>query len=253
MENSIWNLFLNDFWGTPLTHSGSHKSYRPLCTLTFRINYLINGLNPFGYHLANVLLHSITTALFVITIKTLIRMKTTSYSPLISGLLFAAHPIHTEAVSGIVGRADILACLFFLLALLFYVRYCDTRNCNSTSLAQHDIVNSSIVNKNHSNGFSSSSEKFEVAVQFVQFKNLRGIYAAACAMCIAASMLSKEHGVTVVIVCAMYDIFVHERLHINDLCSIFKVNINKSIVCIYFYFVFNLYNSVCWLFDLIEI
>ncbi len=30
------NLFYNDFWGTPLTHSGSHKSYRPLCVLTFR-------------------------------------------------------------------------------------------------------------------------------------------------------------------------------------------------------------------------
>ena len=35
-DTPLINLFYNDFWGTPLTHSGSHKSYRPLCVLTFR-------------------------------------------------------------------------------------------------------------------------------------------------------------------------------------------------------------------------
>lgn len=35
----------------------SHKSYRPLCVLTFRWNYLIHQLDPMGYHLLNVILH----------------------------------------------------------------------------------------------------------------------------------------------------------------------------------------------------
>ena len=60
----IWNLAANDFWGTPLTHSGSHKSYRPLCVLTFRLNYMMGGLEPWGYHLGNVLAHTANTAVF---------------------------------------------------------------------------------------------------------------------------------------------------------------------------------------------
>ncbi|KAG5830787.1 hypothetical protein ANANG_G00314290 [Anguilla anguilla] len=47
------NIFYDDFWGTLLTHSGSHKSYRPLCTLSFRLNHALGGLEPWGYHLVN--------------------------------------------------------------------------------------------------------------------------------------------------------------------------------------------------------
>lgn len=42
----------------------SHKSYRPLCVLTFRWNYLLHGLEPFGYHLVNVLLHCIASSIY---------------------------------------------------------------------------------------------------------------------------------------------------------------------------------------------
>lgn len=46
-----------------------------------------------------------------------------------AGLLFAVHPVHSEAVAGIVGRADLLACLFTLVAFLAYAAHCDdTRN-----------------------------------------------------------------------------------------------------------------------------
>lgn len=45
-ETPWTHIFYNDFWGTLLTHSGSHKSYRPLCTLSFRLNHAIGGLNP---------------------------------------------------------------------------------------------------------------------------------------------------------------------------------------------------------------
>lgn len=95
------HIFYNDFWGTLLTHSGSHKSYRPLCTLSFRINHAVGGMDPWGYHLVNVLLHAAVTGLFTNFSRILFG---DGYWTLIAGLLFASHPIHTEVVAGIVGR-----------------------------------------------------------------------------------------------------------------------------------------------------
>lgn len=163
----ISQLFHNDFWGTPLTHSGSHKSYRPFCVLTFRLNYALGGLDPWGYHLFNVLLHTIVSALF-----TQFASSVFSRSPLptlTAGLLFAAHPIHTEAVAGVVGRADVGACLFFLLSLMSYMRYCKYRD--------------------------------------------KKWYLYSCLVLAAASMLTKEHGVTVLVLCAVYDVFIVHKLH----------------------------------------
>lgn len=42
----------------------SHKSYRPLCVLTFRWNYSLHGLEPYGYHLVNMLLHLVVSLLY---------------------------------------------------------------------------------------------------------------------------------------------------------------------------------------------
>ena len=120
----VSTLFANDFWGTPLTHSGSHKSYRPLCVLSFRINYYLHQLNPWGYHVVNVLLHSIVSVLFTSVASQICKREHTRI-PVIAGLLFAAHPIHTEAVSSIVGRADVGAALFFILSLMSYMDFCN--------------------------------------------------------------------------------------------------------------------------------
>ncbi|KAK7461646.1 hypothetical protein BaRGS_00038595, partial [Batillaria attramentaria] len=119
-ETPLINLVYDDFWGTPLTHSGSHKSYRPLCVLTFRLNYYLGELDPLGYHLGNVLCHAVTTWVFTHLAR---KVLVYTFPTLVAGLMFAAHPIHTEAVAGIVGRADIMACLFYLLTLLSYMQY----------------------------------------------------------------------------------------------------------------------------------
>uniref|UniRef100_A0A7N8WQ29 dolichyl-phosphate-mannose--protein mannosyltransferase n=1 Tax=Mastacembelus armatus TaxID=205130 RepID=A0A7N8WQ29_9TELE len=119
-ETPWTNILYDDFWGTLLTHSGSHKSFRPLCTLSFRLNYTLHGLRPWGYHLVNVVLHGLVTALFTAFSRPLLGGGLWS---LLAGLLFASHPVHTEAVSGVVGRADVGAALFFLLSLHCYVRH----------------------------------------------------------------------------------------------------------------------------------
>ncbi|KAL1459078.1 hypothetical protein WDU94_011087 [Cyamophila willieti] len=60
----IQNVFLNDFWGTPMHKEQSHKSYRPLCVVTFRWNYALHQLDPMGYHLVNMLLHGLVCLLY---------------------------------------------------------------------------------------------------------------------------------------------------------------------------------------------
>ncbi|XP_070611870.1 protein O-mannosyl-transferase TMTC2 [Erythrolamprus reginae] len=173
-ETPWTQLFYNDFWGTLLTHSGSHKSYRPLCTLSFRINYAVGGMDPWSYHLVNVLLHAAVTGLFTNFSRVLFG---DGHWTLLAGLLFASHPIHTEAVAGIVGRADIGACLFFLLSLVCYIKHCCTRNYSEGTWG----------------------------------------WILGAGLCATCSMLWKEQGVTVLAVSAVYDVFVFHRLKMHQI------------------------------------
>ncbi|THD21619.1 Transmembrane and TPR repeat-containing protein 3 [Fasciola hepatica] len=109
-------LFKNDFWGTPMKQERSHKSYRPVTVLTFRWNYMLHELNPSGYHLVNVMLHSLVSTLFYRLILRFLDEE----SACASSLFFALHPVHTEAVTGVVGRAELLSALVGLVALLLF-------------------------------------------------------------------------------------------------------------------------------------
>lgn len=93
------NLVWDDFWGTPMSKDGSHKSYRPLCVLLFRLNYYIHQLNPMGYHAGNVLLHGVASAAF--TLFSYLYVFHTLIPAMVAGLLFAVHPVHSEAVKSI--------------------------------------------------------------------------------------------------------------------------------------------------------
>ncbi|XP_041111165.1 protein O-mannosyl-transferase TMTC2-like isoform X2 [Polyodon spathula] len=186
-ETPWTHIFYNDFWGTLLTHSGSHKSYRPLCTLSFRLNHALGGLDPWGYHLVNILLHCSVTGLFTRLSRLLLGG---GYWTLMAGLLFASHPVHTEAVAGIVGRADVGAALFFLLSLLCYMRYCSLR------------------------GHCAHCWPW-----------LLGSFA-----CAACSMLWKEQGVTVLAVSAVYDVFVFHRLKFHQVISLIFKKKNTSLL-----------------------
>ena len=90
-------LFSDDFWGKPMSSNVSHKSYRPLTVLTFRLNYALHGLEPWGYHALNVALHAVVTAL----LEWLCRHAVFAETDLafLAMAFFAAHPVHTEAVS----------------------------------------------------------------------------------------------------------------------------------------------------------
>jgi len=98
--------------------------YRPIPVFTFMLNYSVNGLDPFGYHLVNILIHiSVALALYVLSFI-LFKNKVISF---LAGILFVVHPIHTETISYISSRADPLAALFMLLGLIFYIKCLETK------------------------------------------------------------------------------------------------------------------------------
>ena len=88
---------------------------RPITIATLMIDFWIGALNPFWYHLTNLLLHSINSCL-VFSFCYLLK-KDISLFPVSSALFFSLHPIQTEVVSVISFRADLLLVFFSLLAL----------------------------------------------------------------------------------------------------------------------------------------
>jgi len=55
-------LLANDFWGTPMSSTMSHKSYRPLTVLAFRLDHAVAGLSPAYFHAINVLVYVVLLA-----------------------------------------------------------------------------------------------------------------------------------------------------------------------------------------------
>ncbi|HIE04868.1 MAG TPA: tetratricopeptide repeat protein [Candidatus Latescibacteria bacterium] len=89
--------------------------YRPVTLLTYFLDHHLWRGRPFGFHLSNALLHAICS-LFVYLLS--LDLLNSKRAALAAGLLFASHPVHTEAVAWISGRTDILATLFLLASLL---------------------------------------------------------------------------------------------------------------------------------------
>lgn len=102
--------------------SFSGEIYRPLRDISYRVDYLIGGKEPFIYHATNILLHVTAT---LVAYFFLLQMFKDEIISLLSAVLFAVHPIHTESVAWIKGRDDILFTIFYLLSFLMYTRYED--------------------------------------------------------------------------------------------------------------------------------
>jgi hypothetical protein len=92
--------------------------YRPFTVLTFALNERFAPANALAYHAVNILLHAIVTILVYLLAR---RVFDSRRLALIAGVLFAVHPIHTEAVTSLVGRAEVLAALFGAAAMLSLV------------------------------------------------------------------------------------------------------------------------------------
>ncbi|KAH8310236.1 hypothetical protein KR044_000156 [Drosophila immigrans] len=125
-------IFSHDFWGAPLLSADSHKSFRPLTTLMFHYEYALLGLNAAHMKFLNLLLHCVNTLLMWRLVRSLyVEDIDIERWATISSALFAAHPVHVEAVSGVVGRAELMFGLIHLLCLLLTVASVDKRGGSS--------------------------------------------------------------------------------------------------------------------------
>jgi hypothetical protein len=81
--------------------------FRPVTFATLALNQALNGGKPFGFHLFNLMLHAAVTWLLYLLLLAILgtspHSKTVAF---VASLLFAVHPIHTEAVASVVGRAE---------------------------------------------------------------------------------------------------------------------------------------------------
>jgi len=90
--------------------------WRPVTTLSFALDQRIGGGSPAWFHVVNLLLHAAVTILWALLVRRLTRRDALA---LVTGALFAVHPLHTEAVTWISGRAELLAAAFGLAGLHF--------------------------------------------------------------------------------------------------------------------------------------
>jgi tetratricopeptide (TPR) repeat protein len=139
--NSLWGDFqfsdYNVIVANPVVHSwdrwfhnATHGGIRPLLKLSYTLNWLADP-GPFGFHVVNVAVHGVN----VLLVYWICRECTAAWfslseddyqdlPALLAALLFAVHPLQTEAVTYISGRSSSLMALFYLGSLLAYIKGC---------------------------------------------------------------------------------------------------------------------------------
>src|SRR6059036_1448516 len=115
-------------WTTHLGH------YIPLTWMTLGLDYLLWGMNPVGYHLTSLLLHAANAVVFFFVVRRILtralpspseRGYALAVSAGVAALGFAIHPLRVESVAWVTERRDVLSGLFYLAAILVYLRACE--------------------------------------------------------------------------------------------------------------------------------
>ncbi|HWP66763.1 MAG TPA: hypothetical protein VNO26_12695, partial [Candidatus Limnocylindria bacterium] len=114
---NVRTILTSDYW-SPMATNGL---YRPVTTLSFLANWALlgNAGRPLGYHVVNLLLH-LCCALAALALFR--RLGLATAAAVVATLLFAVHPVTTEVVANVAGRADLLAALGVLCGLLCQAR-----------------------------------------------------------------------------------------------------------------------------------
>jgi protein O-mannosyl-transferase len=143
--NVLSSYFLSDDFYL-ISHVAHHgianpwsQFFRPVVVLSYLVEFKVWNLHPVGYHFTNVLLHG--TNAFLVSRLSLILLEpiklpnsTSRLLSLLSGAVFLALPCHSEAVSWISGRTDVIAASLMLVSLIAFCQYVLGRK-SSSSLA----------------------------------------------------------------------------------------------------------------------
>jgi len=105
--------------------------WQPLSWFSLAVDHAIWGLDPFGYHLTNLVLHACNAALFFLLSRAALRAAGSPFADdvfpsLFAALLFAVHPLRVESVAWVTERRDVLSTAFLLLTLLAWFKRHET-------------------------------------------------------------------------------------------------------------------------------
>jgi protein O-mannosyl-transferase len=136
--NTLWNGFVYDDMGEIVNNQWVKQfnsiiepchRYRITETSTFYLNYKLGGPAPSGFHLTNLLFHILVSVSVYFLAWVLLKKPLPAF---FVGAIFATHPVHTEAVSIISNRQELLTMLFLLLALILYVKVREAESVGKT-------------------------------------------------------------------------------------------------------------------------
>lgn len=130
-----------DFFRSVFTEAHD-DNWHPLTMISHGVDYALWGLDPFWYHLENVIFHSANTLLAGLLgarlVKSYLDNRGRETGPLnlffvalVTALLFGLHPVHVESVAWISERKDVLFMFFFLLSLLSYISYTEAKGAKA--------------------------------------------------------------------------------------------------------------------------
>ncbi len=110
--------FFEPYW-PPDENGHSAGLYRPLATLSYAVEWTFSGGSPAVSHISNVFLHAFATGLVVLVALAWL----SPLGAMVAGLVFAVHPVHTEAVANVIGRAEVMSAIGLLVAVVAARRY----------------------------------------------------------------------------------------------------------------------------------
>lgn len=166
--------------------------------LTYKFRF--SGLRALSYHATNVALHGLATGLVLFVARTV----TCRRGALLSASLFAVHPVHVDAVASVVGRADVLSCVFFLLSFLYYVQHVRARDAQQQSSVG--------ARRPQSLKCGRSTDRSGTATAYLVF----------CVLFALLSVLAKENGISIMAVCIGYELMLRLRsIKVNKVSTSF--------------------------------
>ena len=133
MSDIVGNPSILHLWPTPIWSNGAIQN-RPLANFSFALNYALGGMQVKGYHVVNLVIHIINALLLFGILRRTFLLPTMRAAfggaawilSLTISLLWAVHPLQTEAVTYIVQRYESLMSLFYLLVFYYVIRGVDS-------------------------------------------------------------------------------------------------------------------------------
>ncbi len=123
IDNAHINLTpANVAWAFSHTEAAN---WHPLTMWSLMLDHQLYGLNPWGYHLTNILLHAANAVLLFLVLRLL---SGSLWRSLVVAALFGLHPLRVESVVWICERKDVLSVLFWMLTLCAYTRFAQGRS-----------------------------------------------------------------------------------------------------------------------------